>query len=266
MLSAVRGSAVAGEDLDRHGLGGRVPGRGGRELGPVPVQVHGLQPRPDRPQVPDVDRAGVGGDHHQPGAVGGEAQPGGPVAVRVLEPGHGPAGGRLHQMDDGRRHLQGHEPAVRRERHVTGVVGDLPAEPADRLQGLHVPEAELVAPGDDQGPAVGGEEDEGSLSEDPFADHPTRADIPEPDAVRVPAAARRPPAVPAEGPDLPLRMDAQLPPHRSRFQVQDLVGPPSTVTAPSARPSGPRVNQARRRGDSCRGGPRRRRRPAGRRS
>ena len=42
----------------------------------------------------------------------------------------------------------------------------------------------------------------------------------------MPAAARRPPAVPAEGPDLSLRMDAQLPPHRPRFQIQDLVGAP----------------------------------------
>ena len=42
----------------------------------------------------------------------------------------------------------------------------------------------------------------------------------------MPAAARRPPAVPAEGPDLSLRMAAQLLPHRPRFQVQDLVGTP----------------------------------------
>ena len=73
---------------------------------------------------------------------------------------------------------------------------------------------------------VGAEEDERLLSKDPFVDHLTRLGIPEPDAVGVPAAACRPPAVSAEGPDLPLGMAVQLPPHRPGFRIQDLVGTP----------------------------------------
>src|SRR5262249_47155162 len=152
--------------------------------------------------VPDVDGVGVTGHHHELAAVGREALPGGPVAVRILEPGHGPAGGDLLQMHNGWGHLQGHELAIGREGHVAGVEGDVAAQPANLLQGVDVPEGDLVAAGDDQSTAVAGEEDVRALADNPFVDHLTRADVPEADAVRVPAAAGRPAAVAAETMDL----------------------------------------------------------------
>src|SRR2546429_5133549 len=51
-----------------------------------------------------------------------------------------------------------------------------------------------------------GEVDVRPLADRPFVDHLPRADVPEPDAIRDPPAARRPPAVPAQGSDLPPRM------------------------------------------------------------
>src|SRR5207253_4203364 len=54
------------------------------------------------------------------------------------------------------------------------------------------------------------------------------------------------------------RLRTTTPVSRSRIWLE----PPSSVTAPSVPPSGRRVNQARPRRDSCRGGPRRRRSPA----
>src|SRR5262245_61844586 len=105
-------------------------------------------------------------------------------------------------MNDSRRHLQRHQLAVRRKRYVTRVEGDAAAEPKNRLQGRDVPKAELITSRNNQRPAIGREEYIRSLAENPFVDHFTSDDIPQPDPVRVPATARCPAAIPAERADL----------------------------------------------------------------
>ena len=110
-------------------------------------------------------------------------------------------------------------------------------------------------PGDDEGPAVGGTATKARNSEDPFAapyrpvptsQSRTRSEC------QPQLAARRPST---SGADLSSRMDAQLHRHRppvSRSTI--LLGPPSTVTAPGARPSGLRREEGPTQGGQ---GPRR---------
>src|SRR6516225_4322800 len=119
--------------------------------------------------------------------------------MRVFQLGDCSSGRDFLEVNDGRRYLQCHEAAVWGKGHVAGVEIELQALPADRLKGFHVPEAEPVAPADDQSAAVGGEEDSRLPSDNPFVDHGSGLGIPEPHAVRVSATARQPPAILTEG-------------------------------------------------------------------
>jgi hypothetical protein len=59
-------------------------------------------------------------------------------------------------MNHSRRHLQGHQLAVRRKSDFAGIQGNIPPNRAERLERFHVMEAEFLAQADDQGAAVGG--------------------------------------------------------------------------------------------------------------
>jgi len=75
-------------------------------------------------------RARVAGGHDQLCAVRGETHPGGMVALRIFESGHGAPRSDFFEMNQTRRHFQRHHFAVRGEGDVSRVKASLPRQAA----------------------------------------------------------------------------------------------------------------------------------------